>query len=165
MTAQTISPVDGARAFRDALGRYATGVTIITTDGLDGPVGMTANSFTSLSLDPPLILWCPARRSPRFSAFAAAKHYAIHILAANQAELCMRFARDGRDFTDLPDTTTLEGAPALPGCVARLDCAAHAQYDGGDHEILVARVLRAEVRHGDPLLFWRGRYGDFLHHD
>ena len=165
MTAQTISPVDGARAFRDALGKYATGVTIITTNGPDGPVGMTANSFTSVSLDPPLVLWCPARNSSRFPVFAAAKHYAIHILAADQAGLCLRFARDGRDFTGLEHGTTAEGAPILPGCLARLDCAAHGQHDGGDHEILVARVLRAEVRQGDPLLFWGGRYGDFLHHD
>ena len=165
MTTETISPVESTRAFRDALGRYATGVTIVTTQGPDGPVGMTANSFTSVSLDPPLVLWCPARGSSRFPVFATARHYAIHILAADQAELGLRFARDGRDFANLPEMTTPEGAPALPGCLARLDCAAHGQYDGGDHEILVALVLRAEMRPGDPLLFWGGRYGDFLHHD
>ncbi len=156
---------DSPRDFRAALGRYATGVTVVTTVSDRGPVGITANSFSSLSLDPPLVLWCPARKSTRFPAFAAASHYAIHILAADQIELCRRFARAGGDFAGLEIGTTPEGLPLLPGCLARFDCAAHAAHEGGDHAILVGRVLRAAMRNGEPLLFWDGRYGDFMHHD
>lgn len=155
---------DGTRRLRTALGRYATGVTVVTTQGTRGPLGMTANSVTSVSLEPPLILWCPARASARFADFAAAEHYAVHILASDQLALCRRFSQSGDDFTGLDLTSTPEGMPALPGCVARFDCRAEARHDGGDHAILVARVLRAEMRPGDPLLFWNGRYGDFLHH-
>lgn len=155
----------GRRAFRAALGRYATGVTVVTTRSARGPVGITANSFTSVSLDPPLVLWCPAKASARFSAFTGADHYAIHVLAADQLDLCHRFSRSGVDFRGLDPAETPEGLPLLHGCLARFDCAAHAAHDGGDHAILVGRVLRAFVRDGTPLLFWHGRYGDFLHRD
>jgi len=153
-----------ARALRAALGRYATGVTVVTAQAPDGPVGITVNSFTSLSLDPPLVLWCPAVSSARYAAFAKATHYAIHVLAADQLELCRRFAKDGRDFEGVGADRTPEGVPALPGVLARFDCTAEANHPGGDHAILVGRVLRAVTRAGDPLLFWGGRYGDFLHH-
>lgn len=149
---------------REALSRYATGVTVVTTSGPQGPVGITANSFTSLSLEPPLVLWCPARKSSRFDAFAGAAHYAIHVLGSDQLALCRRFARSGADFEDVDYGTTPDGQPLLPGCLARFDCRAHAVHEGGDHAILVGEVLRAETRAGDPLLFWGGRYGDFLHH-
>jgi len=156
---------EGARHLRAFLGRYATGVTVVTTRGPSGPLGMTANSVTSVSIDPPLILWCPARSSARFPAFEAADHYAIHVLAADQLALCQRFSRSGGDFSALELGETPEGLPALTGCLARFDCRAEARHDGGDHAILVGRVLRAEMRDGDPLLFWNGRYGDFLHHN
>ncbi|MBC7141473.1 MAG: flavin reductase family protein [Rhodobacteraceae bacterium] len=155
----------GERDFRAALARYATGVTVVTARSDRGPIGITANSFTSVSLDPPLVLWCPARASARFPAFVAADRYAIHVLAADQLDLCRRFARAGEDFSGLAMTATPEGLPILPGCLARFDCTAEAVHEGGDHAILVGRVLRASVRKGEPLLFWDGRYGDFLHHD
>ncbi|MBC7137729.1 MAG: flavin reductase family protein [Defluviimonas sp.] len=160
MNAAALSP----SRLREALGRYATGVTIITAAGPQGPVGITANSFTSLSLDPPLVLWCPARSSSRFAVFAGAAHYAIHVLGADQLALCRRFAISGGDVADAFEGTAPEGQPLLPGCLARFDCRAHALHEGGDHAILVGEVLRAETRAGDPLLFWGGRYGDFLHH-
>lgn len=153
------------RALRDALGRYATGVSVVTTSGPSGPMGITANSFTSLSLDPPLVLWCPARSSSRFAAFAAASHYSIHVLAADQLALCRHFARSGGDFDGIAHDQTPEGIPALTDCLARFDCRAHALHDGGDHAILVGEVLRVTTRPGTPLIFWGGRYGDFLHHD
>lgn len=149
---------------RQAMGRYATGVTVVTTIGPEGPVGIAANSFTSLSLDPPLLLWCPARSSSRYAIFAKAERYAIHVLAADQLEICRRFARTGGDFSGIDLTFTPEGVPALPGVLARYDCRAHASHEGGDHAILVAEVMRVTLSEGAPLLFWGGRYGDFLHH-
>lgn len=160
---QEIDPV-ADRAFRDALGRYATGVTVVTAMGPEGPVGMTANSFTALSLDPPLVLWCPARRSARFAAMTGVQHFAIHVLAYDQLELGLHFARSGQDFSDHSRETTPEGAPALEGVLARFDCATEALHAGGDHAIMVGRVLRARFRDGAPLLFWGGLYGDFLRH-
>lgn len=153
-------PAD-AGALRSAFGRFATGVTIVTAPGPDGPVGITANSFASLSLDPPLVLWSPARGSRRFPLFAAAGHYAIHVLGVEQAGLGRHFAQQGLDF-DLPGVVfDTNGVPHLPGCLARFDCAAEAQHDGGDHVILVGRVLHAEFRDGAPLVFSGGHYGSF----
>lgn len=155
---------DSLRALRDALGRYATGVTVVTARGPEGPVGITANSFSSLSLDPPLVLWCPAKRSARYAAFAAARHYAIHVLGAEQLELCRRFARSADDFDGVALGETAEGTPLIAGCLAHFECAAWGAHDGGDHAILIGRVLRAAMRPGEPLLFFGGRYGDFMHH-
>ncbi len=155
---------DSSRAYRDVLGHFATGVVVVTALGERGPVGITANSFTSVSLDPPLVLWCAARRSERFESFLSARHYAIHVLAADQLPICRHFARSGGDFGAFGGRRTPEGLPILDGCLARIDCAADSQHDGGDHAILVGRALRATMRDGDPLLFWRGRYGDFIHH-
>jgi flavin reductase (DIM6/NTAB) family NADH-FMN oxidoreductase RutF len=160
---KTVTPgQDHDRAFRAALGHYATGVTVVTAEGPEGPVAMTANSFTSLSLDPPLVIWCPARQSRRFAVLTAAAHFAIHVLAADQLDLSLRFARSGGDFDGLAPGRTPEGAPALAGVLARFDCARHACHDGGDHAIVVGRVIRASYRDGSPLLFWGGVYGDFL---
>jgi len=133
--------------------------------GADGPVAMTVNSFTALSLDPPLVLWCPARRSARFAAMVAANHFTIHVLAADQLELGLRLSRSGTDFDGLTLDQSPEGVPVLPGILARFDCQTHDRHDGGDHAIVVGRVLRASYRSGAPLIFWGGLYGDFLRHD
>jgi flavin reductase (DIM6/NTAB) family NADH-FMN oxidoreductase RutF len=156
---------DTSRDLRDALGRFATGVTVVTARSAAGPVGITANSFTSLSLDPPLVLWCPARRSTRFAAFVEAPGYSIHVLSADQRALALRFARSANDFSDQDGSTSPEGNPVLAGCLARFDCVAHAAHEGGDHAILVGEVRRVITRAGTPLIFWGGRYGDFLHHE
>lgn len=149
------------RRFRDALGLFATGVTVVTTLGTNGPVGITANSFASLSLDPPLVLWSPARASRRFAAFVTAPHYAIHVLAAEQFALGRHFAREGLDF-DLPGVATnAEGVPVLTDCLARFECRRRAVHDGGDHAIVVGEVLRAGAREGTPLIFSAGQYGRF----
>ena len=149
------------RRFRDALGAYATGVTVITTATGHGPLGMTANSFASLSLDPPLVLWSPARSSRRFGAFTTAPPFAIHILAAEQHALCRHFARQGHDF-DLPGVAlNAQGVPVLPGCLAVFECAREAVHDGGDHAIVVGRVLAARSRPGAPLVFSAGAMGGF----
>ncbi|MFN4099010.1 MAG: flavin reductase family protein [Pararhodobacter sp.] len=149
------------RPFRDALGAFATGVTVITAQSPIGALGITANSFASLSMDPPLVLWSPGRFSRRFQAFVEAPHFAIHVLGADQAALGAHFARQGDDF-DLPDVVlNAQGVPVLPGCLAVFECAREAVHEGGDHAIVVGRVLAARKRAGAPLVFHAGRYGGF----
>ncbi|MCC5971736.1 MAG: flavin reductase family protein [Pararhodobacter sp.] len=150
------------RRLRDALGAFATGVCVVTARGAAGPVGITANSFASLSLDPPLVLWSPARASRRFTAFAAADHYAVHVLAAEQFALGRHFALHGQDFALPGVSDNAEGVPLLPGCLARFECRREAVHDGGDHALIVGLVLRATSRPGAPLVFSAGRYGGFL---
>jgi flavin reductase (DIM6/NTAB) family NADH-FMN oxidoreductase RutF len=160
MSGDTFPPDDvEGRALRSALGRFATGVTLVTTATEAGPLGFTANSFASVSLDPPLVLWSPARSSSRFPAFAAARFYTIHVLGAEQFALIGRFARGGVGFEGLPALRSPEGAPLIADPLARFDCEQHATHDGGDHLIIVGRVLRAAFRDGDPLVFSQGRYG------
>ncbi len=148
-----------SRAFRDALGQFATGVTVVTTRSDKGPLGITANSFAALSLDPALVMWAPGKFSRRFAAFAEAPHFAIHVLGADQLPLAQHFAADGLDF-NLPDVTiNAAGTPLLPGCLARFECAAHAVHPGGDHAIVVGKVTRVSLRHGPGLSFFSGQYG------
>ncbi len=162
MTETTFIPGgDTARAFREALGHFPTGITVVTTRGAEGPVGFTANSFASVSLDPPLVLWSPARASSRFPVFAAARHFAIHLLGDEDAGLALRFARGGTGFGGLIHADTPEGVPVIPGTLARFDCVQHATHDGGDHLIVIGRVLRCAQRAGAPLVFSRGAYGVF----
>jgi flavin reductase (DIM6/NTAB) family NADH-FMN oxidoreductase RutF len=151
-----------AREFRTALGQFATGVTLVSTTGPDGgPMGFVANSFASLSLDPPLVLWSPAIASRRYPVFAAAQHFSIHILGRDHGDLPTRFARDGAGFTGLPWQPSPEGAPTLAGTLARFDCIQHATHPGGDHLIIVGRVLRVTLEEGTPLIFAQGQYGGF----
>ena len=152
---------DTEREFRDTLGRFATGVTVVTTQTGNGPLGITANSFASVSLDPPLVLWSPAKASRRFPAFEAADHYAIHVLGEDQMDLCRRFSRDGTDFDGLDWEAGPGETPLIAGCLARFRCVKTAAHDGGDHVIVVGRVLECEYRDGQPLLFSGGRYGRF----
>ncbi len=151
------SDFDPAR-LRHAFGQFATGVTVITTMTESGPVGITANSFTSVSLDPPLVLWSPARASSRFAAFAAARNFSIHVLAEHQADLSARFTRGGAGFDGLAFGRSTEGSPLLPGALARFDCTLHSTHDGGDHLIILGRVLRLDTAPGRPLVFAQGAY-------
>lgn len=149
------------RLLRDALGRFATGVTVVTC--LDGgqPVGITANSFASVSLDPALVLWSIARSSSRFAAFSKAENFAIHILGADERDLAARFTRGGAGFEGLALTTGTGGTPLIGGTLARFDCALDRALDGGDHVILLGRVLSASYRAGAPLVFSQGHFGGF----
>jgi len=161
--AETFVPGPGtARAFRDALGRFATGVTVVTCATPEGPLGFTANSFASLSLDPPLILWSPAKASRRYTPFVEAGHFAIHVLGAEQGGIGAGFARDGAAFAAVPWALNREGVPVIDGTLARFECSRAALHDAGDHSIVVGRVLRASLREGEPLVFASGRYGGFL---
>lgn len=146
------------RELRDALGRFATGVTVVTTEGPDGPLGITANSFASVSLDPPLVLWSPARKSRRFPAFEAASHFAVHVLSSGQRHLAERFAGSEQGFTGLEFERGIGEVPLLAGCAARLECRHAAGHDGGDHLIVVGEVLRVEETDLPPLVYWRGGY-------
>lgn len=160
---ETFAPGDDPRAFRTALGSFATGVTVVTARGPDGePVGITANSFASVSLDPPLVLWSPARASRRFTAFAGAEHFAIHVLAQDQQAVCDAFVRAQGGFDAVPWTEGPEGLPLLEGGLARFLCRRQGVLDGGDHAILLGRVWAAARRDGTPLVFQAGRYGSFL---
>ncbi len=149
------------RQLRDALGRFVTGVTVVTTMTPRGPLGITANSFASVSLSPPLVLWSPARKSRRFPAFEAASHFAIHVLSADQRGLAERFALPGDGFAEVAFTAGFGGAPLLEGCAARFECRHAAGHDGGDHLIVVGEVLRLEQADLPPLVYHRGEYGGF----
>ncbi|EET49828.1 putative flavin reductase like domain protein [Thalassobium sp. R2A62] len=153
-------PATYPRAFRDALGAFATGVTIVTCNSSDGPVGITANSFASVSLDPALVLWSPAKSSKRFAEFNAADRFAIHVLGADQRNCCDGFTRDKGSFGDLDWSTDAHGTPLIEGCLARFNCTRHAVHEGGDHVIIVGHVHEAESRSGAPLLFHGGRFLD-----
>lgn len=150
------------RAFRDALGRFATGVTVVTARTPDGPIGMTVNSFASLSLDPPLVMWCAAKKSERYASFVEADSYVVHVMAAGQCDLALAFARSAQAFEGLDMEPGESGAPLIQDCLARFECSTTQRLDGGDHTILVGRVTRATVVEGDGLVFSGGRYGRFV---
>lgn len=153
-------PFDAAD-FRAVLGRYATGVTVVTTHPDGGPAaGLTVNSFTSVSLDPPLVLFCLDRDAGSVGAFTKAPGFAVNILCTGQEEVSARFADPDADrFVRERTTVWMTGAPILTDALAALDCSRHAVHDGGDHVILVGKVLKLEVlADGDPLVYWRGGY-------
>jgi flavin reductase (DIM6/NTAB) family NADH-FMN oxidoreductase RutF len=147
--------------FRRALGRFATGVAVVTADSPTGAIGITANSFASLSLDPPLVLWSPARSSRRFTVFTQARSFAIHILDEGQLDLARHFVAHGHAPAEMAWGRGAEDIPVLPDCLARFDCIAHALHDGGDHAIVVGHVVHALVREGRPLILLGGQYGGF----
>lgn len=158
---QAAADAPGGRDFRDTLGRFATGVTVITALSPEGtPVGLTISSFNSVSLDPPLILWSLSLNSPSLDSFRTASHYAVNVLSAEQQELSSRFAsRVTNRFADLPYRPGLGGAPLLEGCCAWFECAPEALYPGGDHLILVGRVERFSPGPAQsPLIFHNARY-------
>ncbi len=150
-----------SREYRNALGQFGTGVTIVTTATDKGPIGITVNSFASVSLDPALVLWSPARGSSYFNIFESASHYAIHVLDHAQADLAARFARDAQSFQYCDWHTGDNGNPLIENTVARFECERLHSHDGGDHAIVVGRVLKAANFGGEPLMFMGGEYGRF----
>ena len=149
------------KLFRSALGAFATGVTIVTTkDGKGGDVGMTANSFNSVSLDPPMVLWSLAKSSSNIAAFQNCKSFAVHILAADQDSLSAQFARKGIDrFDGIQMERGRDQIPLLTNCTARFECETAFQHEGGDHIIFVGEVKRFSHSQRAPLVFHGGRYG------
>jgi 3-hydroxy-9,10-secoandrosta-1,3,5(10)-triene-9,17-dione monooxygenase reductase component len=153
-------PPDHIRSFRTALGAFATGVTVVTTRSAEGAdVGLTANSFNSVSLDPPMVLWSLARSSRALPVFAAAKYFAIHVLAADQEAISRQFSRPGADrFAGLDLERGLGDIPLLRDCAARFQCSTAFQYEGGDHVIFVGRVEAFDHTDRHSLVFHAGQY-------
>lgn len=150
------------RDYRDALGSFGTGVTVVTMSGPNGPLAITVNSFTSVSLTPPLLLWCPAHSSLRHDSFVAAEHFAIHVMAEDQLPLAKHFALSGDDFSAANWQPNAQGVPALAGVIARFDCRRYAVHPAGDHSIIIGEVEGVTSRPGKGLIFKRGLYGGFL---
>ena len=145
--------------FRSVLGRFASGITVVTTLGPDGAdIGMTVSAFCSLSLDPPLVLICIDRQASAFAALEAAEHFAINILSSDQEAISRRFASDDDRFSGLGYRRGVTGAALLDDALAYLECRHHARHDGGDHVIFVGEVEAASAQRGHPLLYYRGGY-------
>lgn len=161
ITQPSFDPSVDADSFRGALGTFVTGVTVVTTDSPDGPVAIVANSFASVSLDPPLVLWSPAKSSRRFEHFAGSRRYAIHVLSAEQKDLCAAIVKSKTAIMDFPTTASHCGMPLLDGALATFECNLEATHDAGDHVIIVGRVTKAHHRAGEPLVFHGGKYGSF----
>jgi 3-hydroxy-9,10-secoandrosta-1,3,5(10)-triene-9,17-dione monooxygenase reductase component len=159
------TPIDPVK-FRQALGSFTTGVTIVTTHGPDGrDYGLTANSFNSVSMDPPMVLWSLGRKSSSLPVFSQADHFAVHILAANQESVSNRFAKSGTD--KFAGCTVVRGhghVPLLDGCSARFECRVVHQYEGGDHVIFVGEVMNFDSFGRPPLVFHGGNYGLVMKH-
>lgn len=154
-------PTIAAAEFRKTLGCFATGVAVITTTtGRGEPIGVTVNSFSSVSLEPPLVLWSLARKAWSLPHFRSARGFAVNILAHDQGDVCATFSRGVDDrFAGVGWTRGVDGLPVLDGTVATLQCQHWAQYDGGDHEIFVGEVLDCRSTGGEPLIFCQGRLG------
>ncbi|VTU46466.1 p-hydroxyphenylacetate 3-hydroxylase, reductase component (plasmid) [Variovorax sp. SRS16] len=149
-----------SKALRSALACFATGVCVVTTQSPEKvDVGVTVNSFTSVSLSPPLILWSLAKSSSALEAFRQGEHFVVHVLAADQEHLSTRFASRGIDrFAGVPIQRNLEGVPVLDHSAARFECRVAHQYEGGDHLIFVGEVLRFQADAAQPLVFHGGGY-------
>ncbi|OLT31504.1 flavin oxidoreductase [Actinomadura sp. CNU-125] len=162
MTASPATEIDSAR-FRSVLGRFATGVVAITAvePGTGRPAGLVANSFTSVSLDPPLVAFCVAHTSTTWPLLRDAGRLCVNILSEPQLEVCKRLAvRGGDKFAGIDWTESPGGAPLIDGALAWIECSVEREHVAGDHVIVVARVHDLDGRHdADPLLFYRGGYG------
>jgi len=157
---QAGQPNFSEKEFRASLAMFATGVTIITARTPAGAlVGLTANSFNSLSLDPPLVLWSIVRKSASLPGFLASGHFAINVLASDQSDLSHRFATPSDDkFAALDLQEGLGGSPLLPGALASFECQIQSTIEGGDHLLFVGRVHKIRYRTGEPLIFNGGKY-------
>ncbi|MFD1708940.1 flavin reductase family protein [Siminovitchia sediminis] len=146
------------REFRNTLGHFATGVTVITTTTGTENIGLTANAFSSLSLEPPLILVCIDKKAGSLGAFKKQRPFAVNILEQGQVEECWGFAKKGEDkFANADYTLSEDGVPILQGNLATLECHVEKIYEGGDHKIIIGKVKRSHYdMEKDPLLFFRG---------
>jgi 3-hydroxy-9,10-secoandrosta-1,3,5(10)-triene-9,17-dione monooxygenase reductase component len=149
-----------SRKFRDVLGRFCTGVTVVTSMSQGEPVGMTCQSFSSVSLDPPLVLFCPAKSSRAWPRMQRAGFFCVNLLSHDQLELSNGFAAKGADkFDGVSWRRSATGAPLLDGVLGWVDCTIYAVHEAGDHYVVIGRVMDLGVEEAPhPLLFYRGRY-------
>ena len=163
-TRDDVASGEAARRFREVLGRFASGVTVVTAMSGRTPVGLTCQSFSSVSLDPPLVLFVPARSSRAWPLIRAAGVFCVNILAADQTWVSNRMAGRGQDkFAGLEwSASSVTGSPVLPGVLGHVDCTVESVHEAGDHDVVVGRVVDLVAQGGvaerDPLLFYRGRY-------
>ncbi len=152
-------PID-KQEFRRVLGHFAAGVTVVTTIGDDGqPYGLTATAFTSVSLEPPLVLVCVDKRAESHPHFHASRVFAVNFLGVDHEHLSRRFATSGGDkFKDLNVRRGITGAPLLPEALGYLECRTVEVFEGGDHTIFMGQVEAADAREGEPLLYFKGAY-------
>jgi flavin reductase (DIM6/NTAB) family NADH-FMN oxidoreductase RutF len=160
MSQQTPSSEDFTRRFRGALGMFATGITVVTTRTPSGdPIGLTVNSFNSVSLEPPLIVWSLTINLPITPLFENAEYYAINVLADDQEALSQRFAsRAGERFAGLEFDEGVGGVPLLRGCCARFECRNTVRHPGGDHVVFISEVLAFDRSERAPLIYFGGAY-------
>jgi len=158
--AKTVAERFDRRDYRRALGQFATGVTVVTARASDGRrVGVTVNSFSSVSLNPPLILWSLSRQTPSFNDFTTTTHFAVNVLEARQHHLSRQFSTPLPDkFAGVEFAEGAHGLPILSGVIAEFICRKVRQYDGGDHVIVVGEVEQYKYHDGEPLVFHSGRY-------
>lgn len=156
---QDVPATGDVTAYRRALGAFATGVCVVTADSVNGPLGITINSFTSVSLTPRLVLWCLDERSERWPAFAAAERFSIHVLDAQSEALARRFAKGSGLMEPGEFQRVGQAAPRLGAAAARFDCRTHDRVQMGDHMIIVGEVEAFEASDAATLTYFRGRYG------
>jgi flavin reductase (DIM6/NTAB) family NADH-FMN oxidoreductase RutF len=147
--------------FKQAVGIFTTGVTVVTSCDAEGArYGLTANSFTSVSLEPPLVLFCAYQHAPSLVGLIRSGHFAINVLASDQEDIAKRFARRAADkFAGLDWRVGILGDPLLDRCIAHIECTLENRHPGGDHDIVIGRVHRVRFYAGEPLIFHRSRYG------
>lgn len=157
-------PPISSESFKDTLAQFASGVTIVTTHGAHGYVGFTATGFTSVSLSPPLVLVCIARKASAHDAVVGSDHFGVSVLDEHRPWIATQFARSNVDrFADVPvSLQEPTGVPLIEGAIAHLQCRKHVRHDAGDHSILVGEVLAASVTSGNPLLHFARRFGHFV---
>lgn len=158
----SIDPIE----YRRVLGHFPTGVTVVTGADADGPAGMAIGSFASVSLEPPLVMFCPAKSSSTWQRIQGTGAFCVNVLGHDQESICAVFAGRADDkFDGIEWTTAVTGAPVIPGAIATIDCEIHAVYDGGDHDIVVGLVQSMTTSEDaparGPLLFFQGGYGRY----
>lgn len=162
--AETFTPAtESQRALRRAFARFATGVTVVTAMSERGPIGITANSFASVSLDPPLLLWCPAKVSRRHDAFVTADRFALHVMGTDQDSVTWGFANTAEAFEHCTWETSEHGVPLISNCPARFECTTRDRLDAGDHTVLIGHVDRVTTApETEVRVFLDSDYGHFV---
>ena len=153
-----MADVTNISIYKEALSQFATGVTIVTGGSEHGPVGISVNRFTRVSLNPPLVLWSAAKDSKRHDYFANSNHFAIHVLKKQQIDLCSAFVKPTQGFEEIDWQYNSHGVPILNDCLALFECSFNSKHEGGDHTIFLGRVDGFSIDKGEPLIFLQGKY-------